>query len=134
MSSALGIVCAALLRSYDTSAALSRRSILTHRILNTIRCTIDAVVLPYPDHCPAQFLKARVGVSISLSILLDLVGPKVTVRLADRMVLWAPMPEATIDEYCDLPSRKYEICTPSQAFDRRPVNEVPKPPTMQLSP
>jgi hypothetical protein len=58
-------------------------------------------VRPRADNYPAFTAKAVVCVAITLLVRVDFRTPELRVLLWPRRVLWAAMPEATVDENGD---------------------------------
>lgn len=63
-------------------------------------------MLPDPDNCPAGVGQCLVGAAVASHVRVELLLPPGAVGLWHRAVLWAAMPEASVDEHGDL--RPYE--------------------------
>ena len=56
-------------------------------------------MLPHMQHCPAQFLKQGVLLSITFDVALKLAPPPVTIVLWENTVVRTRVPEASVNEY-----------------------------------
>lgn len=75
-------------------------------------------VLPDTYNVPACLFQELIGFVIALTVLLDLVGPIVGVCLSDRVVIWASMPEASVEEDGNPGSRKNDVGSPANCRHR----------------
>jgi len=66
-------------------------------------------VRPKSEHCPSRSLKHIGYPLISDMIARQLFLPPVTVSFRDCAVLWATMPKAPVNEYCQLDAREGDI-------------------------
>lgn len=89
-------------------------------------------MLPHPNHRPPLLVEKTVRLSIPPTIGRHLLSPIVGIRLAHRVMLRAPVPEATVHEDRNLEPRKYDVGPPTNSFDRRAVDEVAQAAPMQL--
>jgi len=82
-------------------------------------------VLPHTHSFPAGVGQQLIRLSIALTVPPDLLSPVRGVRLSNRVVVGAPVPETPIDEHCDLRTGKDEIRSSSHASNRTAVDVVP---------
>ena len=75
-------------------------------------------VLPDTHNVPACLFQELVGFVIAPTVLLDLVGPIVGVCLGDRVVVWASMPEASVEEDGNSSSRENDVGSPANCRHR----------------
>jgi hypothetical protein len=80
-----------------------------------LRCGFSRVlVLPDPYNDPTESLQAHTRVFVAFPISLDLRRPVVAVYpVASTTVLGAAMPEAAIDEHCNLLPRECDVRSPA---------------------
>jgi hypothetical protein len=99
---------------------------------NTTRQIIVELVLPDSKHREALGLQLPVDLLVTPFVDADLGTPKCRIRLGDVSAPWTSMPETTVDEYCQLPSRKDEVWSSWQVL----CVEHPSPntPTHQCKP
>lgn len=67
------------------------------------------IMLPEPQHGPTSLFEKRVNAAVSIPITSDLLLPPVRVRLGSCAVLWAPMPEAAVQEYDQSSAAPYYV-------------------------
>lgn len=113
---------------------LSSSARLSDGYHDTICGIADILVLPHSQHSPPGGGQDAVSVSIPCSSSVHFCGPVASVRLGDREVLRAPVPEAAVDEDRDFLAWKDDIGSPAYAFDRGSVDEVAQASTVQLRP
>lgn len=92
------------------------------------------LVFPYPHGRPTGLAQPAVSFAISCSIPLDLVGPELSVRDCDSVMVRAPMPEAAVQEDRDLGSCEYQICGATQLLDRTHGDPIPQTECMHCRP
>lgn len=93
----------------------------------------DGHVLPNTHGCPPSAPELLVGVSVSLPVALDLLGPIPTVGLVLPVtVLCTAVPEAAVDEHRHLRSRKDDVRLPTEVRQRAAVHEIAEPSPVEL--
>lgn len=91
-------------------------------------------VLPDPDDCPTDLLQPRGRVPVPLEVRLQLGLPPCSVVRRPGPVLWAAMPEATIDEYGNLPSGEHDVAPAAGHAREGSVHQVSIPEAMEGAP
>jgi hypothetical protein len=66
-------------------------------------------MFPGSDDDPTSGSQPRVGIGIAPSVGEDLLSPEAPIRLWPGPVIWATMPEAPVNENCDLGAPKDDI-------------------------
>ncbi len=78
---------------------------------------------PYPEYAPSGFSQVLCDSTISFFVALQLRNPIRTVALRIVAMIWASMPETSINKHSEALANKYKIgtavkwMTPSPAFD-----------------
>lgn len=85
-------------------------------------------MLPDSNHHPPILFEGRGMAAVALHVLGDLRLPIRAIRRGQRAVLGTAMPEASVDEYGDLPAREDEVGADAAALSRlyREVNSIPE--------
>lgn len=98
------------------------------RLGHPVGSVVDGFVLPDSDDQPACCGQPRVGISVAFAIPLDLAWPVPLVCMrGSRSVLWASVPEATVNEHSDLCRTKHDVGRSSQFRKRTGVDSVSEP-------
>lgn len=100
---------------------------------DVVGSSLRIFVLPDPDHLPAQFRKACVGITIATRVRLELPDPPFSIYLRDDLVRWAAVPEATINHDGHLPTGESDIHAPSRQAGDRVLHAKPQSTTVQLA-
>jgi hypothetical protein len=90
-------------------------------------------VLPDAQDCPPGGSQQRVCLDVALPVALDLLRPVEGVRLGDCVVVWTPVPEATVQEDRQVRCWEDHVGGPSYGLDGSTVNEVAQSTTVDGS-
>lgn len=91
-------------------------------------------MLPDSDDAPSELGKHPIGIQITLAVGRDLLTPPRSVGLRHSPVLWATVPEATIDEHRHSCTDEHEVgATTAQSLQRGPIDSIPQSPAPQLA-
>ena len=91
------------------------------------------LVLPEPEDEPSELLEVVVGVAVASLVRRDLVDPPPPVRLRGGRVDRTSVPEAPVDEHCDLRTPEENVRPPSAQSGQWMVDPVPKSAAVQFS-
>lgn len=83
-------------------------------------------VFPDPNYDPSSFYQLPVCISVTCDIAFDLVGPEVSVRDGESVVIRAAVPETSIEEHGNLCPRKDEVGRSPHALERAGRYPVPQ--------
>jgi hypothetical protein len=108
-------------------------STLIDSCCNAVRHNHGLFVLPCTDHTPPRLAKRRINRRITLSIPLDLRTPVRGVRAWRRVVIWAPMPEAAVDEHSYTRAGEKQVRGPRQRGERSCGDPEPQPEPMRCA-
>lgn len=90
-------------------------------------------MLPHSDGQPAMVTEFRISIPVTGNVRFDLAVPKACVSLRMRAVLGTPVPEAPINEDCDLLRSEYEVRLATEVRQRPNVQPVSQPTHVQLA-
>lgn len=102
--------------------------------MNSLSGIEGILVLPDPQADPSGFSKLLIGFLITLSISPHLLRPELSIRGSDGVVLWAPVPEASVDEDCDPRPPEDEVGGTAQTLQRGCRDSVAQPKRMNGRP
>ncbi len=88
---------------------------------------LDVLVLPYADDAPPVLSKATVGVSVSLDVHRDLLGPEGRIHGRGCVMSRTAVPETAVEEHRDPLTGEDQICGPGEGLDRPSVDPVAEP-------
>lgn len=111
---------------YTRGVLVSRWSVALQRMKDARDDRLGRFVLPRPENGPSVVGKEAVRFSVPLAVAAYLLSPERSVRLRDRVMCGAPVPEAAVDENRDLGAREHEVCTTVQRRNRAEIDPVPK--------
>jgi len=74
-------------------------------------------MLPYVQNLPAFFPDSDVDSLITRNVIFDFLIPVFHIGFRSTEAFWASVPEAAINENCNLPSWQYEIDSKSCDFE-----------------
>lgn len=92
------------------------------------------LVLPDPDRYPPRLAKTCICVTVPRYVRLYFFAPPVRIRRRPRHVMWAPVPKTPVYKDCDAKPVEQDVCSPSHARKRRPVDAISKAQPMQFTP
>lgn len=82
-------------------------------------------MFPRPDYCPTCLDEPSICIGVAFSVPFDLCRPVLRICDSSRPpVLWAAMPEASIDIDRDLRATEDNVCPAPQASEGRAVNAI----------
>lgn len=99
---------------------------LTHNFRYESRGCGGIVVLPDSDHQPAGGCQLGVGVAVTGLVAPDLLSPVVGISFRCRPMVWAAVPEATVDEDGDSGSAEDQVGRSIQGRKRARSYAVPQ--------
>jgi hypothetical protein len=88
-------------------------------------------VFPYSNNEPTGQRQFLIGIAISRHIRLDLRAPPFAIVLRPGAVLWASVPETSVDKYCRSRRGKNDIHRPLATHEQTLMKPEPQPPRMQ---
>lgn len=91
-------------------------------------------MLPNSNDLPASLRKTPIGVPVSSLVRFELLAPELGVVLGPGRMLWAPMPEAAIDEDRHPCRPEDDVRTTSNVGQHGPVDAVTKAGGVQGAP
>lgn len=104
------------------------------RILHAVGGLVDILVLPHAKDVPARRRQSIVRIAVTSHIASDLFCPPLSIGGGPCHMRRAAVPEAAVNEDCELRSRKHEVSAPTESLDRSDINAVAQPSTMQFGP
>lgn len=120
----------ATLKKLTEPGPLRPGSALAYRSLDDQRCRRWILMFPKTQHEPSLLSEAHCRVQVALTVAANLLLPIVGVTCSLRVVFRAAVPEAAVEEYCDLLSWKDEVCGAPQTRDGSGGHPVAKPQSM----
>lgn len=90
-------------------------------------------MLPNPHDFPSRSGQSLIGVAIASSIGLDLVAPEFSIVLRPSPMLWATMPEATVDEDGCSCTRENDVYASMRKLRHHLVDAVPQTHRMEAT-
>lgn len=96
---------------------------------------VDLHMLPDPQHSPACIGQCSVHAPVALDVPQQLWNPVLAIALWDLLVIWAPMPEASVDEHCQPASSEHDVRAHAHSIDsEQQVLPEPMPSVMECGP
>ena len=89
---------------------------------------------PESQRRPTDGLESRVRIRISLAVGLDLLPPELGVSLRPRGMFWATVPEAAIDEDCDLATGECHVRDAARFLQHLIADPVAQADALHLAP
>ena len=95
---------------------------------------LDRLVLPIAEHGPAVLRQDTCGFQIPFDVASEFAGPERRIVLDHLRMQRTPVPEAPIEEYCELQPGEDEIGSASKPRNRGEIDPIPEPIGMQTLP
>jgi hypothetical protein len=90
-------------------------------------------MLPYANYPPTCGAELSIRIPVPIDVPSQLLRPPLAIGDGHRLVFRALVPKTAVDEYGDTGAPKNEVRSTAESGQRRGIDEIPEPSTVQFS-